>query len=140
MALTLVGSGGLFTRLGHLIASLNSANVVQSTTLPARTTLIAGDYISTDQSLVSGIYTQLASSQNSLASFNSYLRRLAQQTVIQQVNEAISLPDQSLRTALTALIASMAATADTVNRSTVSATVTPGGGNTGTGVVRVAMV
>src|SRR5436305_11105124 len=54
MAIPLAGAGGLFTRLGHLIAGLNEHNTARGATLNARLGTVRGDFTAAEQDVMDG--------------------------------------------------------------------------------------
>lgn len=138
MSIPLTGSGGLFTRLGHLIYGVGLVSTYQGTTLPGRVGTIQGDYASTDQDLVNSLYSWLGSAQSGAQGFASNLRSLAQSTVTQMCDEALTMPDTTYQTALAALVNYLVANSQSVQANTITVgSVTPGGSSTGNGVVLV---
>lgn len=141
MAITLTGTGGLFTRLGALIYSVkDTVNVYQGTTLTARATAIQSQYLSTDSNLIDQLYSNLSQAQNGARNFATYCSTLAQKTIVSQVNDAYPQNNQSFQTAIAFLLNYLVANSETVVRNTVTGTVTPGGTNTGDGVARVSVI
>lgn len=132
MAITLTGTGGIFTRLGKLAGGINEANTARATTLTARVEAIDNQYEAAQQSLVDSIYGQRDSFISSASSWLTYLQQLAQDTLITQANADTALSELTLTKALELLISQMTTSSDSINRPTISATVTDGT-NTGTG-------
>lgn len=132
MAITLTGTGGIFTRLGKLAGGINEANTARASTLTARVEAIDNQYEAAQQSVVDSIYSQRDSFISSSTSWLTYLQQLAQDTMITQANADTALSELTLTKALELLISQMEDTSDSINRPTISATVTDGT-NTGTG-------
>lgn len=136
MALNLVGAGGLFTRIGHLIYGVNEiVNTYRGVSLTNRVGVIQSDYANSDQNLIDALYTQLSSARNTNTALINYWRTLAQNTVTQMVNANQPQIDTTYATALTYLFSYLASTSQTVTRNTISVSVTPDGGNRGNAVI-----
>ena len=141
MSIPLTGTGGLFERLGKLIGGLNEVTTFQGSTLTARAAALQAQYAASDEDLIDSLYSQLASAQNSASVWPNNLRSLAQATVTQMVADYISLPSTNYQAALNYLVnVYLPSVSATVQRNTVSASVTPAGGNTGNGVVLASML
>lgn len=125
------------TKLGPIVATLNAINLSRGTTIPARIATHVTDFAGTDASLAASLWSALSSYQSGGSSLASSLQALFQNAIIDDVNAAISLPDQSLATALNALVNDMRTNAQTVSANVVGATVTANSGNTGNGTVLV---
>lgn len=145
MSITLDGPDGLFTRLGRIVATLNTVNTYRGTELPARVTLHVADYqdSDTDSELpdtIDGIYQQLTGWQSSAAGPLGYLRTLAQQTIIDQVALDVTLADGSFATSLAELVRQMTASSDTIQRAVYGTSVATASGNTGDAVCAVSLL
>src|SRR5688572_18020131 len=104
MSVTLTGTGGLFTRLGKLAASLNNVNGFRAATAPSPSSAwgasgqtirtvdyqisdIRDQFLSTNTQLIDGLYAQRDSYRATHSSYTSYLRDLAQAVLIQMVHD-----------------------------------------------------
>lgn len=141
MAILLAGTGALFPRWGREIAGANEACLAVGSTANTRTTLINNQYLAAQQQLASGLYSSRDSYRASDAQYLSDLQALMQSTLIQMAkDDGTGIVPPDLTTALTKLISQMATSNDTINRPTVSATVTAGGSNVGNGFCRVSLI
>lgn len=132
MAVSLVGAGGLFTKLGHAYAQALDIGIVRgsalsspdySVTIPSKVSTLIADYAAgtAQKNIVDGIYSQLTAFQSAQTGYLNFLRTLAQNTLIDMVNTDTPRPNKSLSTALTELIRQMTSSGDDVNASTVAA-------------------
>ncbi len=131
MAVLLTGSGGLFTRLGHLGGLLNYLNATRggattsevSNDVSTKVGTIEADYANgtARRDLVDGIYGQVTSWKGNQSGLLSQLQTIAKNTVIAMVNDDTPQPDSSLATALTTLISQMTTAVASVNASSVAA-------------------
>lgn len=119
----LIGSQGLFTRLGTLAELLDSINAQRGTTIPAEVTSINNQYLTTNQDIIDNLYSSLLSYQNSGSSFNSAIRSMASNTIIEMANDASPLPNLNLQTSLQVLITQMVAQSQTVNQCVLSSSI-----------------
>ena len=135
MAVSLTGTGGLFTRLGRIGRILDLVNVQQSPQIVSDVDLLADEY-NEDRDIIEPVQQQLASHQSSLLSLVSFLRSKAQSTLIEMVNDDNPQPDKSLATALIELIRQIEASGDSVEETTcAAATVADAGNNANANVV-----
>lgn len=154
MAVTLTGTGGLFTRLGKIGASLNNVNGFRAGTAPASATTwgsggpaidcidvnadeIEAQYASSRQELVDALYTNRDGLKSAMGSWQSYLRTLARSTLIQMVDDDTTLESKSVSNAMAALIEQMEDDSDSVDASATAASSAAGASNNGDGVVAV---
>lgn len=136
MAVTLTGTGGLFTRLGKYLNIINVVNTHRGTTLVADIDEL-GDNYNDDRDLYSGVEQAFSGYQSSATGFLARLRSKARETVIEQVNDDNPLTEKTLTAALTELIAQMVDNSATVDKNTVGASVSTGASNNGDGVLVV---
>jgi len=117
----------LFQRIGHIIGAANETFNLINGTVGARAVTVAADYQATiDQNLLDGLYTNRDSYRNAHSTYLTYWQTLMQNTIIQQVTDAYPyLNPATLTSALTKLIAQMVGTADSIQRPTITSTVTP---------------
>lgn len=128
MAITLTGTGGLFTRLGKLGHALNTINTARGTTIPdevidAVETADADNDPAIRQALAS-LLSALSNGQSSLGGMASVIRQAAVSLLIRQVNADNPLPEQTEAAALDELIRQVIAADSYVAANTISATVT----------------
>lgn len=121
MAISFTGTGGLFTRLGRLGGMLNGANVFRGTTAPAYMSNIQAQYLN-NWDYIPNSPQALFGYQNSSSSLLSTLQQWANNTVINQVNADVLLPNTQINTALQELINQMATAGQSVSRNTVALT------------------
>lgn len=133
MAVTLVGSGGIFTRLGRLFRGLADLNALQGGT--ATSTVAAGASWATrgtnieadaaDSPAVSdqidGHWQSIDSWRSAQSSLFSSMQALAEAIVVRQVDLDANLPTKDLSTALKELIRQMKASGDDLADSAVAA-------------------
>lgn len=89
-----------YPRFGKLCEAAAHANTYRGTTLPADVADIAGVYTA-DIDLIEGLYQQQVAEQNNLSGFNSFLRQMAINTLIDAVDDDRTMIDTSLRAYLT---------------------------------------
>ncbi len=138
-AIPLVGTGGLFTRIGKFGGLIDAINEQRGTTIPAHVSAVNAQYASANQDVVTNLYTNLASYQTSSGSFMTPIRQMATNTIIEMVNESQLLPTPSLAACMSYLIADMVATSNTVNANAVGGSISFAGTNTGNPVVVVSL-
>jgi hypothetical protein len=98
---------------------------------------INAQYLATDQNQINNLYPTRDQYRNVHGVLSGYLRQLAQNTLIQMANEDTPLATLTLPNALALLGSQMKTSADTVQKPTISSSVTAGGSNVGNGVVAV---
>ena len=155
MSMTLTGTGGLFTRLGRIFFAIESANLyVGNTDISAgglktvgiSTTDVLAQFLSTLQSVPDGITSVSDGTRFTLAQWKSYLRSLAEKTVVEMAHADVTLVSKDIETALQELIVQMAGAGtiynadNDVDAPTVSATVAALASNTGTASVAASVV
>jgi hypothetical protein len=124
---SLVGSGGLFTRVGRLGGLLDAINLNRGVGVPTHVASIQAQYQSANQDIISNLYSNLSSYQNAAGSFNQPIRTMATDTVVDMINPL----DGTLNTALVNLIAQMNNSSQTVQKNTVWGSIAYLPGNTG---------
>jgi hypothetical protein len=142
MSILLTGAGGLFTRLGKLAGTLNDVNNWRGGTgsgqlVKAVTDALAqvdGD-IATIRNTYSGLFAALPAGQNGLTNMQQAVQTAAKNLLIAMANADTPLAQQTVPYALALLRTQMLAGGSYVNPNTVTATVTPGGSNTGNGAI-----
>jgi hypothetical protein len=127
----LTGTGGLFTRIGALGGLLNCINLSRGTTVVGHVASIQSQYQTTNQDVIDNLYANLLSYQNSCSSFNSPIKSIAAQTIIEMANASLLLSNAQINTALIYLISQMQSSGQTVNRCTVTSNWTAAGSNIG---------
>lgn len=128
MAITLTGSGGLFTRLGKLGHALSTINTARGTTIEDEV-IDAIETVDADsdpviRAALAPLLPALASGQASLGSVNAVIRQAAISLLIRQVNADNPLPEQTELAALHELIRQVIAADSYVAANTIAATVT----------------
>ena len=112
MAVTLTGSGGLFTILGKLFHAQNTLNTARATTVPDEVI----DLIDEFENLTNTVQNQKVIDDLEIATESwqrsnvlmSKLRDVARKLLVRMVNDDVGeLPDNRLRTALEELIEQM---------------------------------
>lgn len=141
MAIPLTGSNSLFVRIGHHGGALNSHHAwIGATTFGPAVDTIRGDYSTSNQDLVDGIYSMRDAYRDAHGSLTSYLKDLASETLIQMADDDVRLVTLDVTTALKELISQMEDSSDDVEASTASVSVSAGSGNTGNAVVAASVV
>ncbi len=129
MAITLTGTGGLFTRIGRYGKLLLLANQHQGA-LPAGFESLYDQFDETTPPGLRYVLGQIVTNQlgyiNAAASWLPAIQSAAQQTLLRMVAADNPARAGSIQTALAEVIAQMAAAPATVKRSTVSASVAAG--------------
>jgi hypothetical protein len=143
MPVTLTGAGGLFTRLGKIGYFLNSVHAFLGTgdlsagglkSVGVLTDGVQDQYEAARSDLVTGLYAARDTYRGAHGQVAQYLKGLAQDTLVEMVNDDSPLASKTVALALAELIDQMDTAAASVSRPTVSVSVTAGGSNTGTGV------
>jgi len=131
---------GLFNLLGKAFHAQKTINTARGTTIPAELDDVveALNLLTVDaeyslagqplQSLANSVRTAANSEMSSLANYAASL-------IITAVNKDNPQPQRDISTALRELVRQMVANSQSVDASTVTAAVTPGGSNTGTGLI-----
>lgn len=136
--------GGIFRRIGRIGAVLNGINAFRGTADLSGASIISvgvgvnnirDQFLSTNSQLIDGLYSARDGYRGVHGSLANYLKTLAANVVITMADDDVRLVTKDLPTALKELIRQMIASSDSVDRPTVSVTVTAGSANTGTGVV-----
>lgn len=136
MAVTLTGTGGLFTRIGKFLNIINVVNTLRGTTLVGDIDEL-GDNYNDDRDLYTGIESAFSGYQSQQGGFLSYLRTKAQTTLVEQVNADNPLTEKTVTAALKELISQMDGASATVDKNTVSGSATAGSSNNGDGICTV---
>jgi hypothetical protein len=118
------GSGALFNRLGKIGVTINTINAFRGPSAAILTNNIDGQYATGDQNLTDSLWSNLTTFQNAAGAFMRPLQQLAQNTVVQMVNNNMPQSDSSIQTALNYLIEQMKFYGQTVQNCTPSATAT----------------
>ena len=145
MAVTLIGSNGIFTRLGKLffvIEEIIGHQTDSSGGLKEEMEDILDEYTGADSHMLAGMSTQILQTQlNAGNPIVGILLQVAEQTVIEMVNDDTNkLPDRSIHTAIVELIDQMGNNTDDVQvNGSVTSTPTAKGANTGNGTIVTAV-
>lgn len=144
MAITLIGAGGLFTRLGQLAGLINAINTFRGGNSAGQLVKEVNDCLAqvdgdTDaiRATLAPLATGYPGAQGSLSSFATAVRSAAQALLIAQANADTPLASLDVADALALLKTQMLASGDYVSPNTLGATVTPAGGNFGNGAIVV---
>ena len=141
MAVTLVGSNGIFRRLGKIMYVIKKIQVLQFASpngLKDEIEDIIDEYSAADAFMMAGLPEQLLNIQiNAGNAITGALRSAASKTVIEMVNaDTNKLPDRSLKTAMVELIDQMLSTPDDVTGGeTITSTASARSANTGNGTI-----
>ena len=132
MSVTLTGAGSLFVRLGHIFGGIEdilalegaaaTARVLSGASWQTRGTTLETDYAAGTQlqSVLDGMWRDLAAWQGTQQGFISQLASLAERTIVEMVHADRPLASKTLQNALAELITQMRASGDDVNASTLS--------------------
>jgi hypothetical protein len=136
MAIPLVGTSGLFTRLGTIGGLISDCNHFQNTTLPADVALTLAQY-ATSEPLIDGMSPTLLQTQQSAAQqLIQFYQQLAVNTLNTMANADVPQTNAtSILLSLQLLISQMLTSGDSVLKQTVGFTSTPYGTNVGNGVL-----
>lgn len=152
MAVTLTGTGGLFTRLGKILGTIDNVNGFRGSTAPNPSSTwgasgpeisaiqtnidgIQAEFQSALQYVTDGLYTALSSFRSTQSGLLSTMRQLAQTTLVEQVHADTKLDSKTVANAMVELIRQMENTSDDVDANTVTASVAAAASNTGDGTV-----
>lgn len=136
MAITLSGSGGLFTRLGKIGKVLRAVNTYQDSSLATPGAEIIAQY-DAERDLQATVQPALTAGQNSAAGIASQLQSLARSTLGRMVYNDTGQSQTDYKACLEELIAQMVSSGDDVEACTVTASAAADAGNTGNGVLVV---
>lgn len=134
MAVLLVGTGGLFTRLGRIGKVAHLLNQHQAA-LPAAFDAIVAQYQSALQGVGGSVAQQQLSLIRSGSSFMGFAAAAAQQTLVQMMEADTPAQARSIPDAMAELIRQMKAAAQTVLNATVAIAPAALAGSVGTGVL-----
>lgn len=143
MAITLSGTGGLFTRVGDIGGAINSIiSFLGSGDLSSGGVLSVGvaadairsEYASARTDLIATLYPARDTYRLAHNTYLTSLQTIAQNTVIGMADDDNPLPAKTLANALAELISQMEGNSDSVDASTTSATPAAGSANVGDGV------
>lgn len=137
MAMTLTGSEGFFTRQGAIIGEYNRVTVFYGTGLNNGFQSIWTQFASTDQAAVRDLNEAVELYRTSPLAYLASLQAAGQLAMILQADRDASLVPYSVETALRRVVAQMKSTSQTINRPTITATITTDSGNLGDTVIRV---
>lgn len=141
MAIALTGTGGLYTRIGQIIGGINEVQTLINTTLLDRVDDIDDEFEAAQQQLVDGIYSERDSYRATHDSWLSYLRTLAQNTLIQMADDdGTGINPLTLEEAIQKLAAQMTSATTSLVRPTIAATPSAGSSNVGNGSLIVSLV
>ena len=108
MAITLTGSGGLFTRLGKLVSYLNAVNEARGSDFVdeaiAALATVDADTDPQIRDAMGAIIAQLQAGQNSLSGVVAGCRQAAERLLVNQVDADKPLPSRNVANALAELI------------------------------------
>lgn len=158
MAVTLDGTGGIFTRIGQIAKTIRMFNGSVNGTAPSNASAwgtggptiinyktvfdaIQDQYEAALQGIISPLYPTLEAFRLSGASMKTSLKGIAEQTLIEQVNADTPLVSKTVDSALRELIRQMTDNSDSVKANTVSAAAASAGGtNIGNAVITASVV
>lgn len=138
MTVPLTGSNALFDRLGRLIKASNDVRTLQ-TTITTDLANINDEYTDNPE-LVAGLNIELTAFINGNLALMESIRSAIVSTIIEMVHEDVSLPQKTLPNAMAELIEQMQDNTESINGSTVSASVSAISGSVGTGQCIVSLL
>ena len=132
MSITLTGTAGYFNRLGAFIGEYNRVAALYGTALTQTGfNSIWLQYASSDQAAVVGLPAAQASYIGTPNSYLNYLGQAAQISSQLQVNDNAPLNPYSYVQSVYNVITQMKATAQSVNKPTITSAIAAGGSNVG---------
>lgn len=140
MAITMIGSGGIFTRFGKLAGYAKTLRTLQKTTIATEVDDVLGAFSDADKDQVSSLLSDIDQHRTFIDGALVRIFDCARLALIEQVHADHPLDDKTLAAALAELRIQMAAGSDDIDAPTVSASVAAGSGSTGNGKLIVATV
>lgn len=142
MAVLLTGTGGVFQRLGDYVTELNRVVSGYGSALDSGVEEIFDQYpnATEEASAIAGLLPARDSYRGVHGSYTSALVTAARNTVIEQVNRDTPLPQKTFPAAITELKNQMVDSGDSINKPTLTATVTPWASNKGNAVINVSVI
>lgn len=137
MSVVLTGTGGYFTRQGKLARAWVDNDTQRGISTDALVTGIVAQYLSNEQPVVAPIWGDLDDYRSSAAGWLTALQGYMQDTTIDQVDRDANLVSPTLANCLSELIRQMKAASQTIQRPTVTTSVTTGSANVGDAVVAI---
>lgn len=138
MAVTMIGSGGAFTRFGKLAGYAKTLRTLQKTTIPAEVDDVLGAFSDADKDHVAALLDDIDQHRTFIEGVLAGIFDSARMALIEQVHADHPLDQKTLAAALAELRIQMAAGSNDIDAPTVSASVAAGSGNTGNGKLIVA--
>lgn len=146
MSVLLTGAGGLFTRLGQYVDTINAINTFRGGSSAGQLVKEVNDVLAqldgdtdTIRATVAGVLSGLPQGQAALTALQKAIQTAAQNLLVAQVNADTPLATQDVAHALTVLKSQMLTAGDYVNPNTLGYTVTPAAGNAGNGAIAVGL-
>lgn len=131
MAVSLSGTASWPVRMGKYILEANRVCTAIGSALDTGISGISGQFASNDQIAIDGLFGSRDSYRTVHSNYLNDLRSRAITTTIEQVNRDTTLTSKTLYNALAELIRQFENTSDSLNRPTISATVTTASSNQG---------
>lgn len=135
MSVTLTGIGGFFTREGTIIGEYNRAAAVYGTALTAGFQAIWAQFTGNDQAAVQGLPDAVAAYRTTPDAYLGVLVADGQQGMLLQTARDTTVTPYTPARAIEIVASQMVTNSQSINRPTVTATVTPGGSNLGDATV-----
>lgn len=135
MSVPLTGTGGWATRQGSIIGEYNRVAALYGSAATTGFNAIWAQFASSDQAAVSNLPDALAAYRLSGQSYQSTLQADGSLASILQVSDDTSVVPATLQQSFIVLIGQMVANSQTIQRATITSSVTPGSGNLGTTTV-----
>lgn len=137
MSVTLTGTGGYFTRQGVLARAWVDNDTQRGIETDALVTGIVAQYLSNEQPVIAPIWGDLDDYRSSASGWLTALQGYMQDTTIDQVDRDANLVNPTLANTLNELIRQMRAATQSIQRPTVTTSVSTGGSNVGDAVFAV---
>lgn len=129
MPLNFTGSEGYFTRLGVLAGEYNRVAAVYGTGLTAGFQSIWNQYASSDQAAVQNLPDAVTAYRNTGLQYQSTLQGVAQTSSLLQVSDSQTVNPYTVPQSIRLVALAMDASAQSINRPTLTSSVASGAGN-----------
>lgn len=139
MAITLVGTEGIFPRWGKIGKEWNRTVSGFGSALSVGTEAIWDEYVSNDQIAIDNLNANRESYRTVHSAYLQNLLNAATNTALEQCNRQATLSSKTLAVALSTLIAEMKSSSDSIARPTVTASATPWASNAGDAVLNASV-
>src|SRR5262249_33109573 len=114
MGISLTGTGGLYTRWGTMIGTVNVYNTGRGSTLDTRVSNLIAQFNTSERNVLDQLYAQRDTFRTSPATWMAYMQTLAQTTLVEMANNDSPLPSKTLAQAVSRLVTQMQGSGDTI--------------------------